>query len=69
MPLHTPVRLTAWIDDDTDRLLHIAATGTIDDQTYFSATGVFVKVDLSHFQQYADTSTVDDFFVSFMRAD
>jgi hypothetical protein len=25
VPLHTPVRLTAWIYDDTDRLLHIAA--------------------------------------------
>ncbi|MCX6468730.1 MAG: PaaI family thioesterase [Corynebacteriales bacterium] len=69
VPLRVPVRLTAWIDKSTDRMLHIGASGTVEGETYFSATGEFVKVDLSHFARYADTSTVDSFFVNFLRAD
>ena len=69
VPLHVPVRLTAWIDEDADHILHIGASGTVDGETYFSATGEFVKVDLMHFARYADTSTVDSFFVNFLRAD
>ncbi|MCX6468727.1 MAG: hypothetical protein NTW76_05350 [Corynebacteriales bacterium] len=37
--------------------------------TYFSATGEFVKVDLKHFQRYADSATVDNFLANFRRAD
>ena len=69
VPLHVPVRLTAWIDEDVDHILHIGASGTVEGETYFSATGEFVKVDLAHFARYADTSTVDTFFVNFLRAD
>ncbi|WP_026303070.1 PaaI family thioesterase [Jongsikchunia kroppenstedtii] len=67
VPLHVPVRLTAWIDESTDQILHIGATGTVEGETYFSATGEFVKVGLAHFQRYADPSIVDSFFLSFLR--
>lgn len=69
VPLHTPIRLTAWIDHESDRLLHIAAAGSFDEQTYFTSSGVFVKVDVAHFRRYADVSTIDDFFANFTRSD
>ena len=69
VPLHTPIRLTAWIDHESDRLLHIAAAGSFDEQTYFTSSGVFVKVDVAHFRRYADVSTIDDFFANFTRTD
>jgi len=69
VPLHVPVRLTAWIDESTDHTLHIGANGTVNDDIHFSATGEFAKVDLAHFARYADTSTVEGFFVNFLRAD
>lgn len=69
VPLHVPVRLTAWIVESADHLLHIEATGTIEQQVFFSAVGEFAKVDLAHFQRYADSSIVDSFFVNFLRPD
>ena len=69
VPLHTPVHLVATVVDNTARALSIKAVGTVGKKAYFTANAVFVKVDLSHFQNHGDPDAATDLITRFLQAD
>ena len=67
VPLHQPHRITAHISAREGRALHIAATGTCEGVTRFTASAVFVVVDTAHFAAHGDVSGFGEIFEQLSR--
>ena len=56
--LHDAHRITAKIESEKGRAIHIAATGHSSSGTLsFAAKGVFVRVPLEHFEEFGVLTT------------
>lgn len=67
VPLQLPHRITAHITERAGRQLHVSATGTgADDITRFTATAVFVAVDVDHFAAHGDLGAFGDMLAQFL---
>lgn len=67
VPLHRPHRITAHISARAGRALHVAATGTCEGVTRFTASAVFIVVDTAHFAAHGDISGFGEILEQFSR--
>lgn len=69
VPLHQPHRIVARVDNREGRALHVSATGTGEDGVVrFTATAMFVAVDVEHFAAHGDLGAFGDMLERFTRA-
>lgn len=69
VPLHQPHRIVARVDARDGRALHVSATGTGEnDVVRFTATAMFVAVDVEHFAAHGDLGAFGDTLERFARA-
>ncbi|MDQ1250668.1 MAG: hypothetical protein QG597_5047 [Actinomycetota bacterium] len=66
VPLHQPHRIVAGVDNREGRALHVSATGTGEDGVVrFTATAMFVAVDVKHFAAHGDLGAFGDMLERF----
>ena len=69
VPLHHPHRIVARVDSREGRALHVSATGTGQDGIVrFTATAMFVAVDVEHFAAHGDLGAFGDMLERFAQA-
>ena len=52
VPLGEVHRISARVDEEKGRVVHVSARGTSGDTVRFTAHGVYVKVPFAHFDDY-----------------
>jgi acyl-coenzyme A thioesterase PaaI-like protein len=57
VPLHQTHRITARVDEEKGRAIHVSATGTRGDDVAFTARGVYVRVPFEHFAAFGSIPT------------
>jgi hypothetical protein len=69
VPLHHPHRIVARVDSREGRALHVSATGIGQDGIVrFTATAMFVAVDVEHFAAHGDLGAFGDMLERFAGA-
>lgn len=57
VPLHQTHRITATIDEERGRAIHVSVKGTRGDDVVFTAHGVYVRVAFEHFTAFGEIPT------------
>jgi acyl-coenzyme A thioesterase PaaI-like protein len=57
VPLHQTHRITAKIDEERGRAIHVSVKGAHGDDVVFTARGVYVRVSFEHFARFGRIAT------------
>lgn len=57
VPLHQTHRMTAKVDEERGRAIHVSVKGTRGDDVAFTARGVYVRVGFEHFTAFGEIPT------------